>query len=686
MSHSAVAARPSRPLVGSHLRHLCLLIAGLGSLVTTGALAGPPAQHAAPLPATLGELEGVLAQPVYGEGRSAGASKYAQDLEAAPAAVVVRTGGEIRAQGYRTLAEVLESMPGIHMQDDRTYVYAGVRGIARPGDFSSRLLVLIDGARINDALYESAPLGREFPLDVGLIDRVEYVPGPGSALYGSSAVLGVVNVITRTPSQLPGLRTVVELGSAMNRKLATTWGGELAGARVLLGAAADRRPGGDRYFAEYDAPATNFGVARQRDDERASKVFMKARWTEFTLTGGASERVKDVPTASYGALFNTPNPWTDRYAFVNADFSRRIDARQEFQARLGAERYQFRSHSTFGPAASPTEGFEVDEANVVSGELRYAWLGWAGHRLMSGVEFQRNLRQSIRVERVSPQPEALTDFNLSSSRHAVFAGDEWQVWPALLLNAGARADWRIDGHVTTSPRLAAIWTPDARWTIKLTQGRAFREPNAYERFYVDDTLKANPALKVESLDSRELLAIWRPSDALTLEASAYAFRIHDLVELMADTDGQNVFRNRGELRSNGVNLTGTWFWSGGSQLRVGWSHQRAFDAETGATLSAAPQNLVKFALTAPGPVAGATIGLNGQYVSSRLTRSNARLAGYLRANAQLGYAPPGRPWSVAFGVYNLGDEHHLDPVGPELLQDAIRQDGREFRLQLGWAF
>ena len=118
--------------------------------------------------------------------------------------VYVRTGGEIRAQGYRTLAEVLESLPGIHLRSDRAYTYTGARGISRPGDYSSRLLLLIDGVRVNEAIYDSATAGREFPLDVGLIDRVEYMPGPGSALYGSNAVLGVVNVVTRNPSQLPG--------------------------------------------------------------------------------------------------------------------------------------------------------------------------------------------------------------------------------------------------------------------------------------------------------------------------------------------------------------------------------------------------------------------------------------------------------------------------------------------------
>jgi iron complex outermembrane receptor protein len=196
----------------------------------------------------------------------------------------------------------------------------------------------------------------------------------------------------------------------------------------------------------------------------------------------------------------------------------------------------------------------------------------------------------------------------------------------------------------------------------------------------------NPALKAESLDSRELSAIWRPGRDLSFEASAYSFRIHDLVELMTDADGVNVFRNRGELRSRGVDLTGTLVMAGGGPLRISWSRQLAVDRETGERLSGAPQTLVKVAWTTAGPVAGSSLGLNGQYVSPRLTRSNARLGAYVRANAHLSYAPPGRPWSVALGVYNLSGERHLDPVGPELAQDAIRQDGRELRLQLGWAF
>ena len=145
-------------------------------LALTASIVAMPAgpSHAAEPSAE--ELTSVLAEPVYGSARLAGASKYAQDLAEAPTVVYVRTAGEIRTQGYRTLAEVLESVPGVHLRSDRIYSHAGVRGINPPGDYSARLLVLIDGVRINEAIYDSATLGREFPLDVGLIERVEFNP------------------------------------------------------------------------------------------------------------------------------------------------------------------------------------------------------------------------------------------------------------------------------------------------------------------------------------------------------------------------------------------------------------------------------------------------------------------------------------------------------------------------------
>jgi iron complex outermembrane receptor protein len=83
-----------------------------------------------------------------------GASRYEQKVTQAPASVSIVTSDEIKKQGYRTLAEVLESVRGLYVTDDRNYSYLGVRGFGRPGDYNSRVLLLVDGHRLNDNIYD----------------------------------------------------------------------------------------------------------------------------------------------------------------------------------------------------------------------------------------------------------------------------------------------------------------------------------------------------------------------------------------------------------------------------------------------------------------------------------------------------------------------------------------------------
>ena len=238
----------------------CWLAAPLAAV----AQAQPPGVAQAQSPAGASdtdELEALLNQPVYA------ASKFSQAAADAPASVTVLTAGDIRAFGWRTLAEVLNGARGVHLRNDRSYTYVGVRGFNRPGDYTSRLLVLIDGQRVNENIFDGAPGGREFVLDVGLIERVEFLPGPGSALYGSNAVLGVVNVITRAPASLGDGSATVEFGSASSRLLRLSTARETADGAWMLSAVSERRPGRDLYYAEYDTPATNSGIARGIDDE-----------------------------------------------------------------------------------------------------------------------------------------------------------------------------------------------------------------------------------------------------------------------------------------------------------------------------------------------------------------------------------------------------------------------------------
>src|SRR5690348_2552756 len=126
-----------------------------------------------------------------------GASKHEQTEAEAPSSVSIVTADEIKKSGYRTLADILNSVRGVYITYDRSYSYLGLRGFSRPGDYGGRILILVDGHRVNDVLYDSAFNGTDFILDVDLIERVEIIRGPGSSLYGNNAFLAVVNVITR---------------------------------------------------------------------------------------------------------------------------------------------------------------------------------------------------------------------------------------------------------------------------------------------------------------------------------------------------------------------------------------------------------------------------------------------------------------------------------------------------------
>jgi len=85
-----------------------------------------------------------------------GASKYEQRQNAVAAAVSVITRNEIKAFGWRTISEVLASLPGIHTTYDRQYTYLGTRGFGLPGDFNTRLLLTVNGNRVNEVVYDSA--------------------------------------------------------------------------------------------------------------------------------------------------------------------------------------------------------------------------------------------------------------------------------------------------------------------------------------------------------------------------------------------------------------------------------------------------------------------------------------------------------------------------------------------------
>ena len=649
------------------MRLLTLVVTALA------ALAAAPARGAE----SLDELEGLLRQPVYA------ASKFAQASADAPVAMTVLTAGDIRTYGWRTLAEVLNGARGVLLREDRTYSYIGVRGFGRPGDFSQRVLITIDGMRINDAVYDQALPGREFPLEVGLIERVEFIPGPGSSFYGPNAMVAVVNVVTKSAGDLGGGNATVGLGSQRSRSLSLRQGLALGAGSLVFGAHVEKRPGGDLYFPEFDDGTGTRGVVRGADVESDHKLFAKWRLGNWQAMALWSERTKNVPTAYYGIDLGAPAPASDRYAAADLQWRGGGSTHDAF-VHLSYVDYAFRGEYPYGADT------QVDRAVArwLVAEGSWVFRGWAGHRVVLGGEVQRNLAQHQSGRIVGANPQALFDIRGRSLRLGAFVNDEWTLAPTWRAVLGARWDRHTDGATSVTPRMALFWQPTPALSVKWVDGRAYREPSVFEAQYNDGSSQVgNPALGVEQVRARELVVDWRASNALRFTGSWFHNRFSDLVDPGMDpATGLTQYQNAPGARTRGLEVEADFIAANGWRVRASWVGLRTQDLGLAVPLTNAPRSLVKLHSSVPLPWDGAVLGVEWLRVGQRRTLQGATLAAHSVLGLTARVAPAGAPWSVTAGLSNALNAAYADPAGPEHAQDTLARDGRRWQLQFSLAY
>jgi iron complex outermembrane receptor protein len=630
------------------------------------------------------ELMAIEVETVYST------SKQQQKITEAPASVTIIPADDIRAFGYRTLADILNSVRGFSVTYDRNYHYAGVRGFGRPGDYNTRILLLVDGHRLNDNLYDTAAVGTEFIIDVDLIDRIEVSRGPGSSLYGSNAFFGVINIITRQSTGQGTAEVSAEaasFGAVKGRATASSTAGLL-----FSGTAASSR-GDSLYFLEYDPANPYFdtraghgGMADHRDFERSGSWFAKSIWKGLTVEAAGASRTKGIPTASFGTDFNSDNRTLDERAYLDIRYSTQIAAGTELLGRLNYDRYRYQGDFFYGGILNRDRGRGAWAGGEVQLNSRLLEL----HQVSMGGEYSGNLQQDQSNADQAPLVSYLED-ERRSRRLAAYIQDEMKLTEALSVVAGIRYDQDslVDGSF--NPRLAAIINPIAGTTLKLLYGSAFRSPSVFEQYYQVSSssppVVANPALRAEKIRTYELVLEQYFSAGLRMVLDGYYYRIDGLINQAMDAGGNLVFENRERDEARGLELELEKRWSGGMNAGVSCALQRAVDAATGVVLDNSPRELARLKLLLPLVGDRVLAGIEEQYTGPRRTVSERSVPGHALTNVTLLGKNNTRTVELSLSCYNLFNKRYSDPVSIDLMPlDALRQDGRSFRVKVIYGF
>lgn len=619
--------------------------------------------------------------------RVTGASRYEQRITEAPSSISIVSAEDIRHYGYRNVADILRSIRGFYISYDRSYSYLGARGFSRPGDYNTRVLLLLNGHRLNDNIYDSAALDSDFILDVDLIDRIELIRGPGSSLYGTSAFFAIINVITKKGQALQGAEISAEAGSSQTYKGRLSYGHVFQNGASVFASGTRLDSAGNRrlFFSEFDDPATNNGIAEHADYEKASNYYTEASFGKFSVTGGYGYRQKGIPTASFETKFNTQKTFTaDEHAFLELKYEHSFDLLTALTARASYDQYYYYGHYLYEPSLLNKD---FARGKWAGGELQLTSTAFDRHKVIIGAEFRHNFQQH--------QGNYDTSVYLDDKRHsstlALYLQDEFSITGDIMLNAGMRYDHSQAFGGELNPRLALIYHPAKGTFLKYLFGTAFRAPNVYERYYEDGglTQKGNPDLKPEKIVTHEAVIEQYFSNNLRGTASVYHYRIRDLISQQIDpSDSLSVFRNTEEISASGIEVEMKKSLRNGASGTVSYAYQKAKDSKTGDTLTNSPKHLARMNLLIP--LIGKTVstGTELQYASTRLTLSGGHVASYLIANLSLFGKNVQKGLDLSAGLYNVFNKKYRDPAGTDHqpVIDAIAQNGRNFRFKATYAF
>lgn len=560
------------------------------------------------------------------------ATRSEQPIADAPATMSVVTGTELRRRPVQDLAEALENEPGVAING----IGMTRRGISIRGMSNEHVLTLVDGRRINDASANMAHVD----FDLGwvpsiAIDRIEVVRGPLSALYGSEALAGVINVITRRPRERLEVSALALAGFRDGQGGDSTQVAALAGGPLTdtIGVVA---------WGEYRYRDRTQSLADPRQSEleqrRALSGSIIAWWEplagqRFEIGQAVidDDRARDTVTTSAPVIYYEYQDHVTRaqtYASYTGTWNWGEVRARAYRSVL--ERINERDRSQV-----PTQPTKVTNAVADGGVLINLF---AGNRLTLGGEHRHETLRDATVNTAGFE---------SVDHDALFVQNEWDITGGVALTTGARFDHHPDYGWQVSPRAYLVVTPVEGLRLRGGFGEAFKAPSLKQlsRGYITVAaggrfiITGNPDLKPETSTAYEFGASYA-GRSWNIGATLFRNDLRGLVQtICVEFCGirgkeRRAYVNVNRARTQGIELSAEVQPLSMLTLGASYTHVDPRDISANRELAERPNDTVKVKL-AWEPSPGTAFNVRGRYIGKQTvyqtvgaTTSAVRLDGY----------------------------------------------------------
>lgn len=551
---------------------------------------------------------------------------------------------EAKRRGATNVGEALASQPGVIVNPGAYGSLGGVSAVQVQGLDRERVLVLEDGERVIGDTGGAIDLSA---MSIADIERIEVVPGPMSSLYGSSAIGGVVNVMTGAPAY-PGLSGRFRLEGRSHNGLFAYASGAQRFENAWIGADGSffRADGVPRTpaVAELAVPSRERWLTGLRGGlalSEAVEMRIRLRWTRERTVGvdsqfrpGAGIYLIDLPTTSdrYIAQLATT------YRLGNGHSLRMTMGQQWF---VGASEKVYRN-SPAGEERSRTGTMQSFEATATLADGARTWVVGARAEIE---------RYGQRLEKITVAPGG-SDVSHADEVPSMLLGTiagygqlAWKIGDLTIL-PGFRAELYRDYGVSLAPRLATSYRPLDTVQLRASVGRGFRTPSAKELGFVFDhsfygyRVVGEPSLSPEQSWGVSGDMTFRPDSRATIRLGAYANWIEDLIDLdLAAGEGQDgvavySYRNFSRARTAGGQIAASYRIGERLRTEVAYDHLYTHDDMLREPLPGRAPHVVTTSLFAMLPLK-VNGYLRGRYHSDAFVSRDARSPAWYSLDARL---------------------------------------------------